>query len=1552
MKNGRVPAYNVSTNQALKNGGFYGSNGVWNSLVKIDGRVLRGRVETLVIKKEQQQLFMHIKNYNKKKYRIPGGSYEKGVPNYIQAQNEVNEEARIKVKNIINTGRHYIKIYGSPAQWMYDIPSSLRWVGNYTEVYVGEYDGPYTGHIREEDKDEDMYKYGKFYNLSEVYPILNDTHRAIIDDIFPEIKKGEIDESMIVLGESDNNVHYYPYYTPAEMSKLGVFNEKANRYASLDDEAIDWYHEYTDSLRNPDSTNWYKELQLRYDEMIKENTAENRQAVLNLGWNPEVVVTMENVLIASEKTKARLNQTPKKNTLIDEGLIFSEKDIALNIDDFESGKSNILFITGLAGSGKTTLAETLEKQYGAEVISLDYFQHETTFYYGGFNEFKDTESYRIVEKYMKEHPEIEKSRHEFSNISLDDFSDFFLPFFGWLINELKGRKPKKYIVEGVHILLFVKYKDIKNYPLYCVNTSAIKSIVRHWRRDEWTFKEIIKHGYKDILRFKNWNDSYNRFKKSMNENVVQEQYSVVNEFTRENSDEVKAALKDLNHWISLTAKGYNESEKGIACVRYCVVEGIKSGDRSNSAFITHDNYYRHDKSRVPKMHSHDIVKLKNQLPNKVVYRLWSDTTNDVEIGLGMITDNMVSTVLKKEVASKHRCIRSIRAKDEIFVEVIFNQRVYTESEDCIDTNTNQDFISEATMYDPISGGEVKSPFTIQDFILTAKHIQSSIDKQHENGLLKSVVNRDIESDDGGFVFAQYKIDDMKEAAEIVEFINKMNTYINSSILVGQIEMPKFSVGHGILSLKDVNKFLGESSILYESVASDINVYNSSEYLREGETDELNYLFELYKDLANNTYGIVADGKIITDTSSINFAKQYKTLSVNDFEKYRAGVCWDFAKYQEYKLKKKYHNVQNYYIVLDFPPNYPTHTITVVKIKNKYYYIEVSWSKYKGIYKANNTEDILNCVAKRLIEFENAPINVRCECRAYTDNDKLVGMSPDEYMNWMDRQKKITVHPSEADESKLIRVDIVNESIASDSSIYNSSEYLEERYIKNMEDIYYNKEKFDSGEINLCFITGHSGSGKSTMGRDMSGKDVEHYELDDVVSNKMDFTMGDFKEYGNLIYSFFKGPGKKYYYTKKDVDNGTVKPVGDSYEELLIKDFINYSIQYAKSHKNTKFVIEGIWLLDFIDPSALRDYAVYIKGTSLLASTIRAANRDSKHEAELGNNRFKAWVGRAKNIKNFASCEKDLRKYQQYFSSISTNESSSDDDKEYGLPDLKKYPMPDEKHVLSAIKFFNYVSPANEEELARNIKKKMKQYNISPSRVSDKNRLKKYLAEDSDIIEELCFNDFTNTKPVLVFDLGSVLVYSNMKMIDSLYKNKLIPDEYVEDIDGIISTSYRENSRYLEYCTRAEYIKFIQDRTPEEMKKYIPIAMDVDTNTIKKYKYTDTLLKQLKDKGYKIYYLSNWSRWSRDELVKNGTFDFLKYFDGGIFSCDVGCMKPDHKIYNELFSKYQLDPKTTVFFDDRHENVKAATEVGMYGILFDSDYTLQWIIDTFTYGTLY
>lgn len=68
------------------------------------------------------------------------------------------------------------------------------------------------------------------------------------------------------------------------------------------------------------------------------------------------------------------------------------------------------------------------------------------------------------------------------------------------------------------------------------------------------------------------------------------------------------------------------------------------------------------------------------------------------------------------------------------------------------------------------------------------------------------------------------------------------------------------------------------------------------------------------------------------------------------------------------------------------------------------------------------------------------------------------------------------------------------------------------------------------------------------------------------------------------------------------------------------------------------------------------------------------------------------------------------------------------DPKYGLPKVRKFPMPDRKHVLSAVRFFNYATPAQEKELASAILRRMKEYGIDWSEftVGPDNRFKKYI----------------------------------------------------------------------------------------------------------------------------------------------------------------------------------------------------------------------------------
>ena len=79
----------------------------------------------------------------------------------------------------------------------------------------------------------------------------------------------------------------------------------------------------------------------------------------------------------------------------------------------------------------------------------------------------------------------------------------------------------------------------------------------------------------------------------------------------------------------------------------------------------------------------------------------------------------------------------------------------------------------------------------------------------------------------------------------------------------------------------------------------------------------------------------------------------------------------------------------------------------------------------------------------------------------------------------------------------------------------------------------------------------------------------------------------------------------------------------------------------------------------------------------------------------------------------------------------------------------------------------------------------------------------------------------------------------------------------------------------------------------------------------------------------LYFLSNMPRPYARELEQK--HDFLKHFDGGIFSGDVLLSKPNPAIYQMLQTRYQLAPQSIVFIDDMHANVQAAHDQGWAGI---------------------
>ena len=62
----------------------------------------------------------------------------------------------------------------------------------------------------------------------------------------------------------------------------------------------------------------------------------------------------------------------------------------------------------------------------------------------------------------------------------------------------------------------------------------------------------------------------------------------------------------------------------------------------------------------------------------------------------------------------------------------------------------------------------------------------------------------------------------------------------------------------------------------------------------------------------------------------------------------------------------------------------------------------------------------------------------------------------------------------------------------------------------------------------------------------------------------------------------------------------------------------------------------------------------------------------------------------------------------YEEKLSTEDRNELENEEFGLPEDRKYPLNDEKRVLSAIQYFRYCKKSKRHELAKNINKRLKE----------------------------------------------------------------------------------------------------------------------------------------------------------------------------------------------------------------------------------------------------
>jgi 2-haloacid dehalogenase len=187
---------------------------------------------------------------------------------------------------------------------------------------------------------------------------------------------------------------------------------------------------------------------------------------------------------------------------------------------------------------------------------------------------------------------------------------------------------------------------------------------------------------------------------------------------------------------------------------------------------------------------------------------------------------------------------------------------------------------------------------------------------------------------------------------------------------------------------------------------------------------------------------------------------------------------------------------------------------------------------------------------------------------------------------------------------------------------------------------------------------------------------------------------------------------------------------------------------------------------------------------------------------------------------------------------------------------------------------------------------------------------------------------------IIFDFGGVLIDWNPRNLYRRYFDTT--DEMENFLDEIdfpawnlqqdrgrpFSEGVRElSARYPHY---AALIRAFHEHWEESVGN--PIEGTVD------------ILRKVKQLGYAVYGLSNWSAETFPRALAK--FDFLRLLDGYIISGDVKSTKPDPLIFRLALERFGHRAEDCLFIDDSWANIEAASVLGIPGIHFQGSPQLQ------------
>lgn len=194
---------------------------------------------------------------------------------------------------------------------------------------------------------------------------------------------------------------------------------------------------------------------------------------------------------------------------------------------------------------------------------------------------------------------------------------------------------------------------------------------------------------------------------------------------------------------------------------------------------------------------------------------------------------------------------------------------------------------------------------------------------------------------------------------------------------------------------------------------------------------------------------------------------------------------------------------------------------------------------------------------------------------------------------------------------------------------------------------------------------------------------------------------------------------------------------------------------------------------------------------------------------------------------------------------------------------------------------------------------------------------------------------STTIKAIIFDFGNVLLEWNPRHVYRRYfpDDEEAMERFLHEVNFMEWNAQQDKGRSF-----AEGVAVLSKQFPH-YSKLIQAYHDNWKDSIgHHFEGTVEIMKRLKQAGYPLYGLSNWS--AETFPIARKKYDFFHLLDDAVISGEVGLIKPEPEIFDLLLQKIGKPAQECLFIDDALENIQQAQKMGFATVHFQSPEHLE------------